>query len=271
MDILNVLEMITVILLGFVLGSFSSALIWRIPRDIPWFLEKNQNNTFVFCRSKCPQCDHILGGKDLVPVFSWIYQKGKCRYCKTDISKEYPLDEILCVLGCLGIYAVWGFNGQAVFLYATIPFLMAAFIIDLRHMILPNVLNVLIGGLALMFLGHQMILYGSAYGYDNVVINKLAGIAVFPMVALAIRNGMAHFLKKDSMGLGDVKFFAAAGAWLGLSYLPYFLITGGVFGVLTGVAYRLRGQKGIFPFGPALILALYFGLLLRGLEINPFM
>ncbi|HEY0905710.1 MAG TPA: prepilin peptidase [Methylophilus sp.] len=70
--------------LGLCLGSFTTALVYRIPRKLNWTTD----------RSRCPNCKHALGPLDLVPVFSWLFLGRKCRYCKTPIPARYPLIEI---------------------------------------------------------------------------------------------------------------------------------------------------------------------------------
>lgn len=273
MLVISIVEAVFIILLGLVLGSFASALIWRIPRNLPWVVEKNEatGKPIVFSRSACPHCNHELKPKDLIPLISWVILGGKCRYCQEKIAYDYPVAELLSVVLCFGIYKVWGFTGQGFILCATVPFLVAALIIDLRHMILPNVLNAILAAIACIFIVHQMIIFGSAYGYDSVLLDKLIGLVVFPLVALLAGWIMTKVLKKDSMGFGDVKFFAAAGLWLGLIYLPFFLVFSGILGVVTGVLFKISKKGDRFPFGPALIMTLYAGLLLQGLEIVPFL
>ena len=99
---------------------------------------------------------------------------------------------------------------------------------------------------------------------------KLAGMTVFAGVAWLMGAVVGFLKRREALGMGDVKFFAMAGLWLGLTYLPYFLIFSGIIGIISGVYYKFALKKELFPFGPALILTLYFGLLLQGLEIVPF-
>ena len=273
MPFITLIETTIFIFLGLVLGSFASALIWRIPRNLPWFIEKDEttDKPVVFSRSACPHCNKELKAIDLIPFFSWVFLGGKCRYCKEKIAIDYPLAELLSVLMCLGIYHVWGFTGQGFILCAAVPFLVAMIFIDFRHMILPDTLNIILGSVAVAFIAYQSITFGAAYGYDSILRNKLLGLIGFPMVALLTGAIMTKILKKDSMGFGDVKFFAAAGLWLGILYLPFFLICSGLLGVCIGVVYKLTKKGERFPFGPALIAALYIGVLLQGLEIIPLM
>lgn len=82
--------------LGLSLGSFTTCVMYRLPRGISLWRQQNGSQ-----RSFCPSCDHALQWRDLLPVLSWVMQKGKCRYCGMKISAYYPMVEItilLCVL-----------------------------------------------------------------------------------------------------------------------------------------------------------------------------
>ena len=89
--------------IGACLGSFSSALIWRLPRKIPWVYELHKGKK-EFVRSQCPSCKRALDSKDLIPIFSWLLQAGRCRTCQNKIGLIYPLLEI-----------VWGGIGAIIF------------------------------------------------------------------------------------------------------------------------------------------------------------
>jgi prepilin signal peptidase PulO-like enzyme (type II secretory pathway) len=127
--------------LGLILGSFVNALVWRVYRQ-----EKSRSKKLSITkgRSMCPECRHELAAKDLVPIFSWLSLKGKCRYCKKAISYQYPLVELGTALLFGASYIWWpvAFNTtqQAVFgLWLIILIgLMALLVYDLRWLLLPN-------------------------------------------------------------------------------------------------------------------------------------
>ncbi|MCB9973339.1 MAG: prepilin peptidase [Rhodospirillales bacterium] len=110
--------------LGACFGSFSSALLWRVPRRIPWAYERDpKTGRIAFVRSCCPSCKRTLSGRDLVPVFSWMWQKGTCRTCHTKISAFYPALEIGSgLIGAL-LFAVLGVGVLAVLLLLGLIFL----------------------------------------------------------------------------------------------------------------------------------------------------
>jgi leader peptidase (prepilin peptidase)/N-methyltransferase len=247
-------EHIIVVFVGLVLGSFATALIYRSPRDIPWHGIGKEG------RSACTHCKTILTLRDLVPLFSWLASRGRCRTCGQKIGAVYPLTELVVLLACLGVYWSWGFSIEAGLLMLCIPFLVALVVIDLQFMILPDALVVIAGLLGLVRLG-------LGYFYDHSLVlqdvwDGLAGGVGYGAFAWILTLVMNRVLKKEAMGFGDVKFFAAAGLWLGLSQLGTFCILSGFLGVALALAWKAMKKGDIFPFGPALIMSLYLLLIL---------
>ncbi|PJB71337.1 MAG: prepilin peptidase [Alphaproteobacteria bacterium CG_4_9_14_3_um_filter_47_13] len=260
--------------LGLVLGSFATALFWRLPRHIPWasvFQNTEEKDRRALTRSFCPACHETLRYYDLVPVFSWLFLKGKCRYCRRKTGIHYPLIELATLFACLGVYFSWGFTVPAFIIMAALPFLIALFVIDLEHMILSNQAVFMAAVFAIIFILYQWVVCDSDCNLAQTVSLKLAGGVVFPALVWLIGRVTEFFFKKEMLGLGDIKFFAVAGLWLGLSYLPFYLICSGALGLLMGSVYRFLYKKEQFPFGPALIATLYIGIVLQGLEIVPLM
>jgi leader peptidase (prepilin peptidase)/N-methyltransferase len=236
-----------VALLGLALGSFSTALIYRAPRDLPWAGAS---------RSLCPQCGKMLGAADLVPVFSWLFSGGKCRHCHQKIDASYPLTEIGVAVACLCVYGTLGLTPGAVLLIVCVPFLTALLVIDLQRMILPTRLTVIVGALGLVRLA-AMTFYENAITPREAVVEYLAAGLIYGGASWALGMAMTKILKKDALGMGDVKFFAAAGLWLGLSNLGLFCIISGVAGIILGLLWKFTRKSAVFPFGPALIAAFY--------------
>lgn len=251
---------------GLVFGSFATALIYRVPRDISWVTAKNKEGTFA--RSACPHCDHDLGFKDLIPVFSWLLSKGKCRYCRESIAFIYPAAEILCCIACFGIYFTLGFTVESILILLGIPFLVALLFIDIQTFRLPNQLVFIIGILGALHMSWAAFsLFQDHLEWMDFIISKLSGMLVFSFLIWGIGKIVSAALKKPSLGFGDVKFYAVAGLWLGLSYLPIYMIMSGVIGVLWGAGHTQITKSKVFPFGPALILAFYICLILQGASV----
>ncbi len=240
-------EFSLVFILGLAAGSFSSALSYRIPRNIIWW-----GNS----RSTCPHCMTTLGLLDLIPVFSWLFSWGKCRHCSESIHVQYPLIETVSALLALMAYWVVGFSPELVFIIFILPFLIAHFLIDLEFKILPNQLNFI-----LFFAGLVKLI--ALFPMDAVIYGVLSAI-IYGAVAWVLRIGGQYFLKKEALGFGDVKFFCVAGLWLGLPLLPYFMIGSGGLAVFCAAFWSWKYKSKAFPFGPALILSFYLLLLFGG-------
>ena len=236
------IEVITVLFLGLILGSFSTALIYRIPKKVPWGMK----------RSACPECKAVLGVVDLIPLFSWLVFRGNCRSCKAAIPVFYPLMECSAAVACLALYFVFGLNVASLLLMASVPVLLSLFIIDLKYMILPNQLV-----FALLVIGLVRLLYFSVSGVfvtaEDMFVPYFGGAVLYALLSWGLGALTTKVVNKDSLGLGDVKFFFVAGFWLGLELLPYFLVFSGLLGILFGAAYKYISKKDAFPFGPALI------------------
>ncbi len=240
------LSWVVVGLLGLILGSFSSAISYRIPRGLSW----------GSARSACPQCGHVLLPIDLVPFFSWAFLRGRCRYCQHEIGWRYPMIEIGTLLSCLAVQAIMGFTPQSVILILAVPFLIAMISIDIEFMILPDQINIILAVLGVIFT-----VLSSPYAFGSALSQAAIAATLYAGLVFILGWGGSRLLKKDTLGFGDVKFFAVAGVWLGVTALPGFLILSGGFGVLLGMFWKILLKQERFPFGPALIAALFMGVL----------
>lgn len=222
---------------GACVGSFLSLITYRLPLD-----EKIGTS-----RSRCPRCSTALSIPDLVPVFSWLLNRGKCRHCKSRVSIRYPLTELSCAIGAALLVWTGGVTLETLALCGLWWCIVAIFVTDLEHYIILDEVQIAVALFgALYAVAHHMEL-------THVLGAAFAGLAI----GLALKYGFIYFRHKDGLGMGDVKFLFAAGIWLAdaANFVP-FLFYSGVLGVLSGIVWRLMGQGDRFPFGPALALAL---------------
>ncbi|MBU0799909.1 MAG: prepilin peptidase [Alphaproteobacteria bacterium] len=245
-------QIIIVAAAGLTGGSFASALSWRIPRGESWAGRE---------RSRCTSCNTVLTARDLVPLFSWLMTRGRCRHCGARIGSSYPLIELTSMLAALGFFAAWGWGVPLLFMLAAVPFLVAHIVIDARLLILPDRINLILAVIFGLFVIYQASV--PQFSVTALAMGLAAGI-VYPLLIAGVGALMSAVLKKEALGWGDIKFFGVAGLGLGLAGLPSFLLLSGVFGVFTGLFWRWRFKKDLFPFGPAIIMAFYVCLLLRG-------
>lgn len=238
-------------LAGLVFGSFLSALTWRLPRG----------ESVAKGRSRCPACGTTLEPVDLVPLLSWLLNRGRCRHCTAPVPSRYPLTEGATAALLAGIAWQAPSLEQAAVLMALGLILMALLVIDLEHSLLPDLL-------ILAALPPAAVWRLLAEGVEGLGYGLLgAGIAF--ALAWGLRNGFYLLTKRDGLGLGDVKFLGLVGLLLPLAGWPPFLLLAGLGGVALGLLWRALGKGPAFPFGPALILALLAVMLIPALS-SPF-
>ena len=259
--------------LGLIVGSFLNVVILRLPARMEWLWKRDARAMLELASdddttppppdivrkgSHCPHCKHPLAAWDNIPLLSWLLLRGRCRYCKTPISIQYPLVELLC--GIASAIVVWhfGITWQAAAGLAFTWFLIAAAGIDFRTQLLPDSLTLpllwlgLLLSLVPLFVGTREAIIGAAAGY-------LALWSVFWLFKLATG--------KEGMGYGDFKLFAAAGAWMGWTALLPVIIIAAVAGAIIGIILlRVRGQNRSVPlaFGPFLAIAMWIWLIWSG-------
>ncbi len=246
------------VILGLIFGSFATALSYRLPRDI---------SIVSKARSSCPSCNHDLSFIDLVPVFSWLFLRGRCRFCKAPIGWRYPLIELATLALCLLFYWRFGPSPFTLFLLPLAPVITSIIDIDLHYKIIPDGLNLSILGLGFAALFAAMFL-GGLRPDDALALGLQAagGASLYGFGSVVLRQGVMLALKKEPLGWGDVKFFAVAGFWLGLNpdSLAYFMFVSGVSGILLALIWRKVKQEREFPFGPGIIAAFVVMLLWQG-------
>ncbi len=228
------------LLLGLAVGSFLNVCIWRLPRE----------ESIIRPGSHCPVCSTALGARDLVPVLSWIFLRGKCRFCGAKISLRYPAVELLTGVLFIWCFLRFGLSPQLVSALVFSAFMVAITFIDLDHQI---ILDGMLALLAVCGLGLQ--LWTGAVGFVSMLIGVLVGGGLLLLIAVVSGGGM---------GGGDVKFAAALGFWLGWPgiLLGLFLgfVLGGVISLLL-IATGLRGRKDFIPFGPFIAIGAWIVLL----------
>ncbi|MFN3827213.1 MAG: prepilin peptidase [Micavibrio sp.] len=255
-NLTGVAGLILAIPFGLCLGSFATAIASRIPLGKSWIFSKDKGAE----RSACVHCHHGLGVLDLIPLFSWLFLRGRCRYCQVRIGVRYPLTECAALLMTLMAYYSWGFSGQGLLVILAIPFLLAMLMIDWEHMILPDQLQIIVLVLGGLF-------WGAGVGEYFSLSDLLGQIMVMALYAgpIFLMGWMISRLKKvEALGFGDVKFMAIAGLWLGISALPLFFVLTGVMGIVFSIFWKFRTGVQRFPFGPALITSFFIVLCLQG-------
>ncbi len=232
---------------GAVVGSFLNVCIFRMPK----------HESVVFPPSHCLNCEYKIRWYDNIPIVSYLLLGGKCRSCKTRISPQYPLVELLN--GLLTLFLLLKFGPSATFLVLFIfcAALVVITFIDLEHQIIPDVIS--LPGIGAGFLSSFFLPW---LGW----LNSLIGILVGGGSLLLIAYGYQFFTKKEGMGGGDIKLLAMMGAFLGWKAVPFIIFASSLVGSVIGITLMVvqkKDAKLAIPFGPFLafgaVLYIFYG------------
>ncbi|MEK7472960.1 MAG: prepilin peptidase [Patescibacteria group bacterium] len=223
----------SVFLLGLIIGSFISAVTYRIPKKI----------NFIKGRSFCDSCKKKLAWYDNIPLFSFLLYKGKSRCCNKKISIRYPLIELVSVIGAVVAWLFFGNLAFVILFFLT----LCIFIIDLEHQIIPDELTwiILLLGLIANSQSPMTVLFSAFF------------LSLLLLFLYLITSGRG-------MGLGDVKLAVALGLWLGLEKGIIWLILAFIIGgIVASILLLLKKAKlkTKIAFGPFLIIAFWLILL----------
>lgn len=210
-------------------------------------------------RSMCPDCHHVLAAKDLVPVLSWLLLRGKCRYCHTPISWQYPLVELLTATVFVISYLLWPLEFDTfgivrfALLLVYVVFFVALSVYDWHWQELPDRLVWPLVGIAI---AETAFIAVWQQNIRSALIALLAGGILFGFFWLIFQISQGNWI-----GGGDVKLVLALGIIVGTPLNGLLVIfIASLIGTLVSLAMMLRRKKVRnvhVPFGPALLLATY--------------
>ena len=225
----TVMIYVIIFLYGIVIGSFLNVCIYRIPKG----------ESIVKVRSHCMNCGYQLKWYDLVPLFSFLFLRGRCRKCKQKISVQYPVIELLNgVLYCIA-FAVYGVSVNALLYALLASALIALSVIDFRTYEIPVGFNIWI-----LALGLIRIVTDYADWLDYAV-----GFLAVSMFLLLIY----FFTKGRGIGGGDIKLMAACGLLLGWKLIILAFVLGCIIGSIVHIArMKISGAGHVLAFGPYL-------------------
>ena len=220
-------------------GSFLGVIVQRLPSGLP----------IVRTRSRCESCGATLRARDLVPVFSWVAARGRCRYCGDALGWFYPGIELAALAIATAAVLVDGDGG------AWLDCLLGWWLltlgwIDIRRWQLPDVLTLplIVAGL------------GAAAVLDpEELLDRALGAVFGYLVLLGVALLYRMLRSREGLGRGDAKLLAASGAWLGATALPQVILFAALSALVAALCLRLAGVRlgaqSALPFGPFLALA----------------
>ncbi|SCY98463.1 prepilin peptidase [Alkaliphilus peptidifermentans] len=245
-----------IFIFGLLIGSFLNVCICRIPEE----------KSIAYPTSHCTKCRFHLKPMDLIPIFSFIAYRGRCKYCSGKISPQYPLVEIMNGILYLLLFIKFGFSIEFLQYALLSSLLVIIFGIDYSHQIIPDGLNKLILVLGILF--HALPNFNS----PNILLNNVLGFFVAGVLFLIIA-----VVTKGAMGGGDIKLMAVLGFWFGLkeviliTFLSFLL--GGVLSVII-LSFKIKEREDFIPFGPFIVMAtiitIFYGNIITNWYISTF-
>ena len=234
---MEVLYIICFFIIGLVFGSFFCCVGLRL----------SKHEKFVNERSVCDNCGHVLAWYDLIPMFSYIFLKGRCRYCHKKVSLLNPFIELVTgILFALSYYS-FGFSLELVLSLSIVALAMIIFASDLTYMIIPDEV--------IIFFSIVIVIFEFfTEGITGVGLSLLSGVLLFFFMFLLMKLGNALF-KKESLGGGDVKLFFVLGLVID-PFLGLVTICLASFIALPVSLYLLyKNKEHMIPFGPFILIA----------------
>ena len=247
-------------ILGAVFASFLGCMGWRM----------SHGESVLHGRSHCDSCGHILTGRDLIPIFSYLARGGKCAYCKAPIPKSSLIGEIL--LATLFVLATlrWDITPKLVLMLGFMCILYLLSLVDIYIQEIPDSCH-------LIAIGMRLIYYFVFEGFqlDSFVYLVASGFSVaLPLLLLTLL--MEKIMEKEAMGGGDIKLIFVTGLYLGWESNLLMILVACMVGIVVGLAQgqgrttedaseESEGEMegNYFPFGPAIAIAtvvcLFFG------------
>jgi len=234
------------IIFGALIGSFLNVCIIRLPKE----------ESIISPGSHCPHCKNQIKFYDNIPLISYLLLRGKCRYCKGQISTQYPLVEGITALSSLVLFMRFGPSLSYLIYFAFVAALIVITVIDLYHQIIPDVISLPGIGVGLL----ASLIIPQITFFDSLVGTLLGGGSLFLVATL-----YQWLFKREGMGGGDVKLLAMIGAFLGWKAVILTILLGSLIGSIIGISIMvLKGKdfKYAIPFGPFLslgaVIALFY-------------
>ena len=236
-------------MIGAILGSFYYVVAYRIPKG----------ESIVSPPSHCPKCNHRLGPLELVPIFSWLFQLGRCKNCKCKISVFYPLFETACGLLFGFCYLSYGFSLDLIIVLTFVSMIMIIILSDIYYMIISD--GVLIF-FALSIFVEMIFIYDIKYALMHLLYGVISFAIMYSLKLLG-----DFLFKKESMGGGDIKLLFVFGLMFGWQMSIVSIFLSAIIGLPISLILLKKNSEHVIPYGPYLGLAAIIIVLFK-IDIN---
>ena len=215
---------------GILIGSFLNVVIYRIPKG----------ESIVFPSSKCQSCQTPLKWYHNVPIFSWLFLRGKCGFCSEKISAQYPLIELSTGIIAVSLFYKMGLVWNLPIVFAVFTLLLALVMIDFKYMEIPDSLNLLALALAVI---------------TPTILDSIQDALLAAGGLTLLRYYLTYFLNKEAMGEGDIIVAGTMGALLGFPLFFYALFLSAILAIVPSL--MAKNEEKAVPFVPFLAIATF--------------
>ena len=222
---------------GIIFGSFFNVVGWRLPNGL----------SIVKPGSFCPKCKHQLRWFELIPLLSFVIQKGRCRECKQKIPKFYFIIELTTGILFALSYWLFGFSFNFVLAVLSTSFFVIVVVSDSNYLIIPDQVTIFFS--IAVILSRFMI-----NGVENALIFLVYGIISFIVMYCLMLLGNFIF-KKESLGGGDIKLMFFVGCTLGPWLAIFTIFLSSFIALPLSLILYAKSKDSVIPFGPFLLLA----------------
>lgn len=232
---MEIFYLIIFFIFGIIFGSFFNVVGFRLPK----------NESLIKPSSHCQNCNHKLGLSELIPVFSYIFLKGKCKKCKQKISVFYPIIELSSGILFAVSYYSFGFSYDLIIALLLVSYFLIVIVSDLNFYIIPDQVT--------LFLGIVIIITNVLkYGFVPSLTYILSGLGMFIFMYFLMLLGNFLF-KEESMGGGDIKMLFVLGMIMPIMLSFISLVLATLLALLPSLYLLIKKKDKIIPFGPFLV------------------
>ena len=225
--------------LGTVFGSFFGVVGTRL----------SEGKSILKPRSHCNYCNHILNWYELIPVFSYIIQKGKCRKCDKSLSIFYPTIELLAGILFSVCYFCFGFSIELLLSLLIVSFLIIVIVSDLTYLIIPDEIT-------LFFSIVVVIVKLFAFSIQDTIFSVLSGILLFLLMYIIMVLGNKMF-KKETLGGADIKLMFFVGLMIRPSLGIFSIFLSSCLALPVSIFSLIKNKNNVIPFGPFILMSLF--------------
>lgn len=227
-------------ILGSVFGSFFGVVGSRFPKK----------ESIIKPGSHCTYCKHMLKWYELIPIFSYIIQKGKCRNCGKKLSVFYPIIELACGLLFSISFFCFGISKELLIALLIVSFLIIVIVSDVTYLIIPDELT-------LFFSISIIIIKLILFGIEESLFSILSGILLFCLMYCIMMLGNKMF-KKETLGGADIKLMFFVGLILSPALGVFNIFVSSCLALPFSLISLIKDKNNVIPYGPFILLGLYF-------------